>query len=118
MYFTFNIFNHLLLSFLGTLQSLPLTAYMKMVDLWLLCLMLYPFIVVILLTLREFFTKTENKVQIKSNTGSWSDEKGYKIQLVSCVLAWGLPLLVCLFIILYWLTGLWHRTNQTLATVC
>ena len=89
-----------------------------MVDLWLLCMMLYPFIVVILLTIREFFYKSENKVEVKANNRSWTDEKGYKIQLVSSVLAWCLPLLMCLFIIIYWLTGLLHLMNENLATIC
>ena len=89
-----------------------------MVDLWLLCMMLYPFIVVILLIIKEYFNKTLDKIDIMYNRGSWINENGYKIQLVSSILAWGLPLLVCLCIILYWFIGLLHLTNQTLTTLC
>ena len=89
-----------------------------MVDLWLLCMMLYPFSVVILLTIRKFFIKTENKIDTNSNKGRWINEKGYKIRLVSIILAWGLPLLECLFIIIFWLTGFWHNMNHTLPTIC
>ena len=103
-------------SFLGVLQSLPLTAYIKMVDLWLLCMMLYPFFLVILLSAEKFLRKSEDKIEPKSN--GWTNNRRLKIRLITILLNWGLPLVLCIFIIVYSTIGFWNFTNPNLNTVC
>ena len=99
-------------SFLGVLQSLPLTAYIKMVDLWLLCMMLYPFFLVILLSAEKFLRKSDDKIDSKIN--GLTKNRGLKISLLD----WGLPLVLCIFIIVYSIIGFWNFTNPNLNTVC
>jgi hypothetical protein len=41
--------------FMGVMQSLPTTAYVKMVDIWLIGCQLVPFVEVVLLTAMEYF---------------------------------------------------------------
>jgi hypothetical protein len=53
---TVNLTNMLVMTtiFIGVMQSLPTTAYVKMIDLWLIGCQLVPFIEVVLLTAMEF----------------------------------------------------------------
>ena len=41
------------------MEKLPSTSYMRLVDIWLICGQLIPFIEVLLLTLRELYTEEE-----------------------------------------------------------
>ena len=98
------------------LQSLPLTAYIKMVDLWLLCMMLYPFFLVILLSAEKFLRKSEDKIDSKIN--GWTKNRGLKILLITSLLDWGLPLVLCIFIIVYSTIGFWNYSNPNLNHIC
>ena len=43
------------------MEKLPSTSYVRLVDIWLICGQLIPFIEVILLTLRELYNKEDDK---------------------------------------------------------
>ena len=44
-------------SFMGISQSLPSTAYIKMIDIWMIFTMMYPFAEIVLVCAKEFFKK-------------------------------------------------------------
>ena len=44
-------------SFIGVSQSLPATAYIKMIDVWMIFTMIYPFVVVTLYAIKEVIQK-------------------------------------------------------------
>ena len=54
MYFTFN---SSIFSFLGLTQSLPVTSYIKMIDIWMLFTMTVPFLEVVLHTKNEVLNR-------------------------------------------------------------
>ena len=49
--------------FIGVMQTLPTTAYVKMIDVWLIFCQLIPFLEVVLLTLSEYFRKGDGSGQ-------------------------------------------------------
>ena len=107
-------------SFIGVSQSLPTTAYIKMVDIWMMFCILYPFFIVLLYTIIEVFTNKENKV--KSKAGDWLDNRDEvyrKVQqVVIMILDWGLPLMFNTFIIIYWAFGMVNYIWPDVEQVC
>ena len=99
-------------------QSLPSTAYIKMIDIWMIFSMLYPFFVVLIYAILEVLEHTQNKV--KTAVGDWMIEidQGKLLRTVSTILDWGLPLLVTTFIILYWTLGLVNYTWPDIDNIC
>ena len=87
-----------------------------MVDIWLLCMMLYPFFLVILLTTMEIFDNRE--LAIESVSGKWTGRKERGPQLIFCFLKWGLPLLLIIFMLVYWTIGLYNVVAPNIFTVC
>ena len=87
-----------------------------MVDIWMLFMMFYPFLIVSLFTVKEVLKKRNNKV--KSNSGNWIEHNEKKIRIVSYLLSWGLPVLMSLFIIFYWTVGLVNYFSTDLQSVC
>ena len=51
--------NFVLFSFIGISQSLPSPSYVKMIDIWMLATLLYPFMEVILHTYKEMTTRNK-----------------------------------------------------------
>jgi hypothetical protein len=101
------------------IQSLPVTAYIKMVDIWMLFMMCYPFLIVSLYTVREVAKNQNNKV--KNNGCTWleeDEEDDRKIRNVSYLLNWGLPLFMSIFISLYWTIGMLNYFSPNMHGVC
>ena len=48
--------------FLSVMEKLPSTSYVRLVDIWLICGQLIPFIEVILLTLRELYNEDDDVI--------------------------------------------------------
>ena len=122
-------------SFIGVNQSLPTTAYIKMIDIWMICSMLYPFFVVFLYSILEVLKNKSNSVKtasddlvdsdqkyiIKKSGGGWIDlsKKNLSaVRIVSCILDWGLPLVVTIFIIIYWTFGVVNYYFSDIEHVC
>ena len=101
------------------IQSLPVTAYIKMVDIWMLFMMFYPFLIVSFYTIREVLKNQKHNV--KSISCNWIEEDeddGSKLIIVSYLLNWGLPLLMIIFISLYWFIGMLNYFSKNLHGVC
>ena len=109
-------------SFIGVTQSLPTTAYIKMIDIWMIFMMMYPFFVVSLYTLIEVLKNKKNKIQVKKAAGEWINKENQcnirMIRMVSWTLVWGLPCLVTTFIIIYWTLGLVNYASTNVDSVC
>ena len=54
--------DHLDERFCSVMEKLPPTSYVRLVDIWLICGQLIPFIEVILLTLREFYMEDDDEI--------------------------------------------------------
>ena len=108
------------LSFIGVSQSLPMTAYIKMIDIWMIFAMMYPFCVVSLYSVMEALKKTKTKSQISSAdcTDTWDLMNKKTIRIVTFLLDWGLPILVTIFIIVFWAAGLANYASSEIANVC
>ena len=64
--------------FIGVMQTLPTTAYVKMIDVWLIGCQLIPFLEVVLLTLSEFFRKGDGSGEEQSEEEDVSTISGEK----------------------------------------
>ena len=87
-----------------------------MVDIWLLCMMLYPFFLVILLTTIEIFDN--KKIAIQSVSGKWTGKVERGTQIISYFLKWGLPMLLLIFMLIYWTIGLYNVVAPDVFTIC
>ena len=97
-----------------------MTAYIKMIDIWMIFAMMYPFCVVSLYSVIEALKNTKTKSQISSDafTESRDLKKNNTIRIVSFLLDWGLPLLVIIFIIGFWAAGLANNASSKITNVC
>ena len=99
---------------MGVSWSLPTTAYIKMLDIWMIFCILYPFLIVILHTLSELLTQDQSKVRSLAAVKERACQLGKVFVLL--ILRWGLPLLSCCFISTFWALGIsnyfWPQVTQ------
>ena len=109
-----------LFSFLGVSRSLPATAYIKMLDIWMIFCTLYPFLIVLFFALSEFLAEKKDDVQSIPNSFLQMKAKGYNIgnTCVTKVLDWGLPLISFTFISLFWTFGINNYFWPDVETTC
>ena len=101
----------MLFSFLGLSQSLPVTSYVKMIDIWMLFTMTVPFLEVVMHTTNEAFkqprmghfsTKRQvNVVTVKS--AKEADEEEKVLRLAGWLV---LPASSLIFTLVFWIVGL------------
>ena len=93
------------LSFIGVSKSLPTTAYIKMIDVWMIFTMMYPFCVVTLYSVMQLFEDEE--IDTITPVGPKKTEWRRKITImtVTFMLDYGLPALGTIFIIVFWMLG-------------
>ena len=102
--------------FMRVLQSLPFTAYIKMVDIWILSMMLYPFLAVILLTVKENVETMEDNA--KPVCGKWVTKQKWSTRVSTCLNNWVLISALSIFIIFYWTAGIINLTFPTVSRAC
>ena len=93
-----------LLSFIGVSNSLPTTAYIKLIDVWMIMTMMYPFSVVALYSVIQFIRDQDNSSNDTIDGMNWRSRIIFRSANV--MLDYGLPLLVSFFIVLFWSLGL------------
>ena len=83
-----------------------MTAYIKMIDVWMIFTMMYPFCVVTLYSVMEILREDNlnTPVLLMRNTKLLRSKK--KLRTVSFLLDYGLPMLVTIFIIIFWMLGI------------
>ena len=89
-----------------------------MIDVWMICTMLYPFCVVTLYSAIEVFKNKKTCKKICSmNPIETKDLINTKtIKTLTFVLNWGLPVVVTIFILIFWILGLTNSDEQE--TLC
>ena len=94
--------------FLGLSQSVPVTSYIKMVDIWMLFTMTIPFLEVVYHTSNEI-SKQSN---VKVTPHNWSEEdkemtnNNKKVALLKMTKRLALPISSLLFTLVFWIVGL------------
>ena len=106
---------------MGLSQSLPVTSYIKMIDIWMLFTMTIPFLEVVLHTTHEMFKNTkssqivpETSVDVlEVNSGEEKEEEA-KINITMSKMMGNLMLPICsiIFIIIFWVVGLIHAYSS------
>ena len=94
---------HCLFSFIGVSSSLPMTAYIKMIDVWMIFTMMYPFCIVTLYSIMELIK--DDDICISFMQGEQKNKRQRTIKAVNCVLDYGLPLMAFLFIVIFCVLG-------------
>ena len=89
-----------------------MTAYIKMIDTWMIFTMLYPFCVVTLYSVLQFL-KTWNQnipIPMKSEKQEWKIKK--ITEIVNFLLDLGLPVMVFIFLIIFWILGIKNTSSE------
>ena len=114
----------MLFSFLGLSQSLPVTSYIKMIDIWMLFTMIIPFLEVVLHTTHEVFKDVpETRVGVlvvkcgeEDEVGKEEEEKKNNIMNLTLSKVMGsltLPIISLGFVIIFWTVGLIHAYSSS-----
>ena len=91
--------------FINVSNNLPKTSYMKMMDVWLLGNLMYPFIVVLMHTYMDTLRNNDDDKRLDDGTESRRIKKLLFWKRASILYS---PVLVLVFMIFYWLAGLKH----------
>ena len=94
--------------FLGLSQSVPVTSYIKMVDIWMLFTMTIPFLEVVYHTSNEMF-KQSDVIRVKPHNLSLEEvlpSNNTKAVLWMMTKRFVLPISSLLFTIIFWIVGL------------
>ena len=95
-----------------------MTAYIKMIDIWMIFSMLYPFSVVMLYSTLYFVKqKTQNiLVPMKIETVEWKNK--ILPRIIIFLLDFGLPVIVIIFIIIFWILGINNKNSPEIRKSC
>ena len=114
--------------YISVSNSLPNTAYVKYVEIWLLGSLMYPFTIVIIHTFVQIYKKEEDlEIETKiinlrndgekfKNKSNWSkritvqNKKKAEIGLIFA--KYIIPILAIMFSLVYWAAGSWHAAMQ------
>ena len=91
--------------FINVSNNLPKTSYMKMVDIWLLFNLIYPFSVVLIHTYMDTLRNDEMNI---SSDGIDKDARAKKLDLAQKMSRVYIPGILLISSILYWIIGLKH----------
>ena len=95
-----------------------MTAYIKMIDIWMIFAMLYPFCVVTLYSVLEFLKAQDQDipVPVKNEKNKWKVTK--VVKLINFLLDFGLPVIVIIFIIIFWILGINNKNSPEIRKSC
>ena len=94
--------------FLGLSQSVPVTSYIKMVDIWMLFTMTIPFLEVVYHTSNEMSKRSEADVVrvIPQSDEDKRTNNNMKVAVLRMIKRFVLPISSLLFTIIFWIIGL------------
>ena len=95
-----------------------MTAYIKMIDVWMIVMMLYPFLVVSLYTVMEVMKNSDNKIQVSKGPEEWVVREDRSMKIVTHLLELGLPILMTFFLIVYCALGLQNAAAIHVNDLC
>ena len=105
-----NFFSSFILRSLTQLnEALPKVSYIKMLDVWLITMMMYPFFIVTLCTINKTMSKDEKKENYKMKS-EWVQKEGewkrkVTLRLLSA-LDTGLPIVTIVFVLVFLSLGI------------
>ena len=101
---------------MGLCQTLPVTSYFKMIDIWMLFTMIVPFLEVVLHTTNEMFKKSKatqlfpkkrvNVVTVQPAENQEAMEEVQTSYSISSIAPFMLPLTALIFALIFWTVGL------------
>ena len=105
--------------FVSVINKLPLTSYIKMIEVWLMFTLMVPFCEVIILTywnaLKTEKSQQSNKIRVISPAQNKSAENDFgvekierKLKMIKILAVLYLPLFQISFIMIFWFIGLKH----------
>ena len=88
-----------------------MTAYIKMIDIWMIFTMLYPFCVVALYSILQFLVAQDQDIPVamKVDKTKWKVKGAAKLDI---------GLIVFMFIILFWILGIINTTSVEINYSC
>ena len=92
--------------FLGLSQSVPVTSYIKMVDIWMLFTMTVPFLEVVYHTSNEMFKQSDVDRVVPLNLEAEIPNNNMKVALLRMTQRLGLPVSSFFFTLIFWIVGL------------
>ena len=94
--------------FLGLSQSVPVTSYIKMVDIWMLFTMTVPFLEVVYHTSNEMFKQSDVDRVVPLNLSGEAEmpNNNMKVALLRRTQRLGLLISSILFTLIFWIVGL------------
>ena len=95
-----------------------MTAYIKMIDIWMIFTMMYPFSVVALYSVQELLKSEDLDITVALMQKNTESVKRRAMKTVNNMLDYGLPLLALIFIILFWVLGIANTTAAQIQDTC
>ena len=83
-----------------------MTAYIKVIDIWMIVTMIYPFSIVALYSVIEFMKEDDIDTPVTLVHGTSGSGKKRAIRTIIFMLDFGLPIIIVNFIIIFWVLGI------------
>ena len=94
-----------------------MTAYIKVIDIWMIVTMIYPFSIVALYSVIEFMKEDDIDTPVTLVHGTSGSGKKRAIRIIIFMLDFGLPLIIVNFIIIFWVLGIINTKEVVLLDV-
>ena len=89
-----------------------MTAYIKMIDIWLVLAMLYPFCVVMLYSIFQFMQAYDQNIPVPMKIGKVAWKNKILPKMIIFLLDFGLPIMFIIFMIIFWILGIINTTSK------
>ena len=89
-----------------------MTAYIKMIDTWMIFTMFYPFSVVILYSILQFLNTRNQDIPISMKSEENEGNIRQVTEIVNFLLDYGLPVIVLIFMMIFWILGINHTSSE------
>ena len=98
-----------------------MTAYIKMIEIWMIFAMVYPLCVVTLYSVLQFLKAHDQDIPVpmEIKTVGWKNKSAKSAtRIVNFLLDFGLPLMFLLLIIIFFILGIINTTRTVLNNSC
>ena len=89
-----------------------MTSYIKMIDIWFIFAMFYPFCTVMLYSVFQFLKVHDQDIPVPMKTGKVAWKNKHVTKIVNFLLDFGLPVIFLTFIIIFWILGIINTTSK------
>ena len=95
-----------------------MTAYVKMIEIWMICAMLYPFCVVTLYSLLKFLKVHDQDILVPMKIEKNALKNKSVTKILNFLLDCGLPFIFLIFIIIFSILGIINTTSTVANKSC